>query len=154
MSSRYFIFSPINAAKWPHNHIQVIYTRKVCMPGTQKQVSVSLWIYEVLSNWYLYENDDMEQQDIQHNCGPNDHHPFLAFCCSKARLIRSAPARFCVVIIFRAAQEASVEPVPWCARFIGTAVKVSMQMVQPFQLLSFGVYISGQDFSLSLHERK
>lgn len=118
-----------------------------------KQVSVSQWTYEVLSNWYLYENDDMEQQDIQHDCGPSNHHPFLAFC-SNARLIQSAPARFCVVIIFRAAQEASVEPVPRCARFIGTAGKVSMQMVQPFQLLIFGVYISGQDFSLSLQEKK
>jgi hypothetical protein len=95
----------------------------------------------------------MEHQNIQYNCGPKDHQPVLAFC-STASLVRF-PARFRVVIvIFRAAQEASAEAAPGCASFVGTAVEVSMQMVQPFQLLFFGMHISGQNFSLSLHESR
>jgi hypothetical protein len=95
----------------------------------------------------------MEQQNIQYNCGPKDHQPVLAFY-SNASLVRSPTPFSVVIIIFRAAQEASVEAVPWCASFIGTAVEASMQMVQPFQLLFFVMHISGQDFSLSLHESK
>jgi len=95
----------------------------------------------------------MEQQNIQYNCGPKDHQPVLAFC-SKASPVRSPTPFRVVIIIFRAAQEASVEAAPGCTSFIGTAVEVSMQMVQPFQFLFFGMHVSGQDFSLSLHESK
>lgn len=90
----------------------------------------------------------MKQQNIQYNCGPKNHQPFLAFC-SKARLIQF-PTCFCVTIIFRATQKTSAEPAPWCTYFIGTAANISMQMVQPFELLFFGMYIRDQDFSLSL----
>lgn len=95
----------------------------------------------------------MEQQNIQDNCGPKDHQPILAFG-SNASLVRSPTPFRVIIIIFRAAEEASVEAVPWCASFIGTAVEVSMQIVQPFQLIFFGTHISGQDFSLSLQEIK
>jgi len=95
----------------------------------------------------------MEQQNIQYNCRPKDHQPVLAFC-SKASLVRSPTPFRVVIIIFRAAQEASVEAAPGCASFIGTAVEVCMQMVQLFQLLFFGMHLSRQDFSLSLHESK
>lgn len=94
----------------------------------------------------------MKQQNIHYDCRPNNHQPFLTFR-SKARLIQS-PTCFCIIVIFTATERAFAEPVPWCACFIGTDAKITIQMVQPFQLLFIGMYIPDQDFSLTLQNVK